>query len=58
MGQWLPERIFFAGGLEYAKLSSFDRLVSSAMKALEQDLRDWGEIHRWVERVYSALEEA
>jgi len=46
---------FFAGKLEYAKLSIFEKLISNAMKAQEQDLRDWNKIRMWAEGVYPAL---
>ena len=46
---------FFAGRLEYAKLSLFENLISKAMKAQEQDLRDWNRIRMWAEGVYPAL---
>lgn len=46
---------FFAGRLEYARLSLFERFISSVMKASEQDLRDWNKIRAWAESVYSIL---
>lgn len=47
--------IFFAGKLEYAKLSLFEKLISRMMKAPEQDLRDWNKIRAWAESVYPML---
>jgi len=51
----LQVEAFFAGKLEYAKLSIFEKLISNAMKAQEQDLRDWNKIRMWAEGVYPAL---
>jgi menaquinone-dependent protoporphyrinogen IX oxidase len=47
--------MFFAGRIGYAKLSLFERLISSMMKAPEQDLRDWNKIRAWAESVYPTL---
>lgn len=46
---------FFAGRLDYAKLSIFENLLAKAMKAQEQDLRDWNKIRAWAESVYSTF---
>jgi menaquinone-dependent protoporphyrinogen oxidase len=35
---------FFAGKMELARLSFLDRMISQAMKAQDQDLRDWDAI--------------
>lgn len=39
--------VFFAGRLEYARLSLFDKLIARVMNAPEQDLRDWNKIRGW-----------
>ncbi len=46
---------FFAGKMEYAKLSLFESMMSKAMKAPEQDLRDWNKIRSWAESLALAL---
>ncbi|MGC9397412.1 MAG: flavodoxin domain-containing protein [Anaerolineae bacterium] len=38
---------FFAGKMELAKLSFLDRMISKAMGAQDQDLRDWDAIRAW-----------
>jgi menaquinone-dependent protoporphyrinogen oxidase len=43
---------FFAGKIELARMSLFDRLMSKAMKANDQDLRDWNKIRSWAEGLY------
>jgi menaquinone-dependent protoporphyrinogen oxidase len=43
---------FFAGKIELARMSLFDRLMSKAMKANDQDLRDWNKIRTWAEGLY------
>ncbi len=46
---------FFAGRMAYANLSLIERFISSAMRAPEQDLRDWSKIRAWAESVYPTL---
>lgn len=38
---------FFAGKMELARLAILDRIISKAMKAEDQDLRDWDAIQTW-----------
>lgn len=40
---------FFAGKIELARMSLFDRMISKAMKATDQDLRDWEKVRRWAD---------
>lgn len=40
---------FFAGKMEYAKLSWLERWMAQTMRAPEQDLRDWNKIRGWAE---------
>jgi menaquinone-dependent protoporphyrinogen oxidase len=40
---------FFAGKIDLACMSLFDRLISKAMKATDQDLRDWDKIRSWAD---------
>jgi menaquinone-dependent protoporphyrinogen oxidase len=47
--------VYFSGRLEFARLSIFDRWVSKAMKAQEQDLRDWEKIRVWSEELCPTL---
>ena len=46
---------FFAGEIELARMSLFDRLISRAMKATDQDLRDWDKIRDWADTLHAAL---
>jgi menaquinone-dependent protoporphyrinogen oxidase len=46
---------FFAGRMAYAHLSFFESLMSKAMKAQEQDLRDWAKIRAWAAELRPAL---
>ncbi|MBL8056607.1 MAG: flavodoxin domain-containing protein [Anaerolineales bacterium] len=43
--------VFFAGKLELAKMSFLDRLISQAMKAQDEDKRDWAAIRAWAQTV-------
>lgn len=46
---------FFAGKIELARMSSFDRLISNAMKAKDKDLRDWAKIRAWAQSLPATL---
>jgi menaquinone-dependent protoporphyrinogen IX oxidase len=46
---------FFAGKIELARMSFFDRLISNAMKTKDEDLRDWAKIRAWAEGLVPAL---
>lgn len=47
--------MFFAGRLDFSKLSFFETLISKMLNAKEQDLRDWNKIRVWAESVYPML---
>ena len=47
--------VFFAGRLVYSKLSLIELMLSKAMKAQEQDLRDWNKIRAWAEGLAPTL---
>jgi menaquinone-dependent protoporphyrinogen oxidase len=47
--------MFFAGRLDFSKLSLPELLLSKAMNAKEQDLRDWNKIRAWAEGLYPML---
>ncbi len=44
---------FFAGKIELARMSFFDRLISQAIKAQDRDLRDWDKIRGWGQSILS-----
>jgi menaquinone-dependent protoporphyrinogen oxidase len=48
--------VFFSGRLEFARLTIFERWISKAMKAQEQDLRDWNKIRTWAQGLCPTLE--
>jgi menaquinone-dependent protoporphyrinogen oxidase len=41
------EETWFAGALDMQKMAFIDRLITSAMKAQNEDKRDWEEISGW-----------
>lgn len=43
--------VFFAGKIEQAKMSFLDRMISQAMKAQDEDKRDWAAIRAWAQTV-------
>lgn len=47
--------VFFAGRLDFSKLSFFEVLISKALSAKEQDLRDWNKIRAWAEGLIPEL---
>ncbi|MCL4861386.1 MAG: hypothetical protein KJZ93_18355 [Caldilineaceae bacterium] len=46
---------FFAGKMDFARLSFLDRLIAKLVKAPEQDLRDWSQVRAWAEEVEPML---
>ena len=46
---------FFAGKIELARMSLFDRLITQAIKSKEEDLRDWAKIRAWAQGLPLAL---
>lgn len=46
---------FFAGKMDFSRLSFLDRLTAKLVKAPEQDLRDWGRIRAWAEEIEPML---
>lgn len=47
--------VFFAGKVDLARLSFFERLLTKAVNAPEADLRDWKAIRSWAEGLYPTL---
>ena len=47
--------MFFAGKMDYAKLSWLDRTISQMMKSSEQDLRNWEAIRAWAQDLSTTL---
>jgi menaquinone-dependent protoporphyrinogen oxidase len=47
------QEVYFAGKIELARMSFFDRLISKAMKATDSDERDWSEIRQWSQTVFA-----
>lgn len=48
-----PIEVFFAGKLELAKMSWLDRFISTAMKAHDEDKRDWNVIRSWAQTIWA-----
>ncbi len=47
--------VFFAGRIDFSKLSFGEVLLAKAMSVKEQDLRDWNKIRAWAEGIYPML---
>ncbi len=41
------EEVYFAGKMDFARLSFLDRAIAKMVKAVEADQRDWDAIRRW-----------
>lgn len=42
---------YFAGKMDFSRLSFLDKLISNLVKAREQDLRNWDEIRGWARTI-------
>ena len=47
------EEVFFAGRFDLSRLSILDRMISKAVKAVDEDCRDWEKIHNWSQVVFA-----
>jgi menaquinone-dependent protoporphyrinogen oxidase len=45
------EEVYFAGRMDFSKLSFLDRIIAKMVKAEEADRRDWVRIRNWVPEV-------
>lgn len=48
------ETIYFAGKMDFARLSFLDRAIARMVKAVEADNRDWAKIRGWVPAALTA----
>lgn len=46
-----PEEVYFAGKIDYARLSFPDRFIAKMVKAVEEDKRDWEAIRSWMPKM-------
>jgi len=47
------EEVFFAGKFDLSRLSFLDRMISKAVKAMDEDCRDWDRIRGWAQTVFA-----
>jgi len=47
------EEVFFAGRFDMSRLSFLDRMISKAVKAVDEDCRDWDRIRGWAQTVFA-----
>lgn len=45
------QTVYFTGLMDFSRLSLLDRFISTMVKAVESDQRDWDAIRRWAEAV-------
>jgi len=46
-----PEEVYFAGKMDFSRLTFLDRLIAKMVKAVESDNRDWDEIRGWTPEI-------
>jgi menaquinone-dependent protoporphyrinogen oxidase len=47
------EEVFFAGKFDMSRLSFLDRMIPKAVKAVDEDCRDWDRIQGWAQTVFA-----
>lgn len=47
------DEVYFAGKMDFVRLSFLDRLVAGMVKAVEADRRDWGKIRNWTPAIFA-----
>jgi menaquinone-dependent protoporphyrinogen oxidase len=49
------DEVFFAGKIDFTKMTFLEKLMSKTVKAVEEDLRDWAAINDWVKGISAKL---
>lgn len=49
------EEVFFAGKIDYSKMTFLEKMMSKAVKAQEEDRRDWDAIKGWADSIPAKL---
>ncbi len=47
------EEVYFAGKIDFSRLSFLDRLVAGMVKAVDADHRDWDKIRNWTPAIFA-----
>ena len=47
------EEVFFAGKFDMSRLSFLDRMISKAVRAVDEDCRDWEKIRGWAQTIFA-----
>ncbi len=47
------EEAYFAGRMDFSRLSFLDRIIAKMVKAVEADRRDWDAVRAWAEMVFA-----
>jgi menaquinone-dependent protoporphyrinogen oxidase len=48
-----PEEVYFAGKMDFSRLSFLDRFIAGMVKAVEDDQRDWDKIRNWSPAIFA-----
>lgn len=48
------EEMYFAGKMDFSRLSILDRFVANLVKAVESDQRDWDKIRSWAPAIFAS----
>jgi menaquinone-dependent protoporphyrinogen oxidase len=47
------EEVYFAGKMDFARLSFLDKFIAGMVKAVEADQRDWDKIRNWAPAIFA-----
>ena len=45
------DEVYFAGKMDFSRLSFLDRFISGMVKVQEEDRRDWDNIRNWAQTI-------
>jgi menaquinone-dependent protoporphyrinogen oxidase len=49
------DEVFFAGKIDYSKMTFLEKMMSKTVRAVEEDLRDWAAINDWAKGIPGRL---
>lgn len=49
------DEVFFAGKIDYSTMTFLEKMLSKAVKAVEEDRRDWTVINGWAAEIPNKL---
>jgi menaquinone-dependent protoporphyrinogen oxidase len=49
------DEVFFAGKIDFSKMTFLEKMMSKTVKAVEEDRRDWAAINNWAKGIPARL---